>query len=210
MITLNGFEVLGGSITMPQSGVWVATVQLPLGGPEDGEVEFLDPFGQRLVGTVRDANPIGSRLEVMVNGGVGEARNESSPTHFKDGKSGAIMQQLATDYGGPLSNRITSALKGSVLPFWTNPAIPVAWNCETLSEALETRWGVDRDGALLFGYDPTEKSEEFDVLDANPGRKFYDVAPEGLFIVPGDTQQGQTVIAVDYYIQETLRVRYWL
>lgn len=213
MITLNGAPVLGGYISQPYNGAWVAELSVAIEEPISGTVVLSDENGQSWIGTVRRGGVFSSRWHGFIVGGGDGIKNTLGAKNYRSGFVGKIILDICSEAGEVQSPLITPAVLGQNLTFWSRPSGTGGEALATLAGELGVQWRVLPAGVVWLGEDSGQRSPiQYQPLDANFAQSFAEFAPAGLDLKVGEVQNSLQVpiVRVDYHISDRLRAKVWI
>jgi len=212
MITANGAPVLAGTITMPLTGAWTATVETSGSAALAGSVVLADDDGAELRGAVVRSAVEADRVTTAIVGGAGGLGvTVDAAAYYRVTAAGVITPILAAA-GESADAGTDSALLARSLSHWVRVQGTAGAALTAIVDALGGHWRVTPAGTIWAG------TETWPVLAVTAQELEHDgaagsrtVAPAGLTIRPGVTLGGERVSAVEYRVGKAgLRATYWV
>jgi len=162
-VALANERVVEGSVTMPASGIWVASLRLDSDASLSGAVDLT--LGDRtLKGTVVEGAAFAGTARYRVVGGKAKWGAEVDARAYASGTSlSTVLRQLAADAGESIDG-ITDKTVGQ----WTRRKAPAI---RTLRQLLGSAWYID-DAGVTQARARAGGSAEAEVLDHLPGSGF--------------------------------------
>ncbi len=211
-VTVNGVNVLAGSIVMPLRGVWTAdlVIDQPDGTGFDAgtSVSIVSEGGLTFTGTVAvdRSGDFLDAVHVRVLGGAGGMAKELSPRGYV--QPGAfvrdVLNGIAGDTGEVLSADISPALLGTNLSAWNTFQQPASEGVNVLISIVQSDavWRITADGKLLVVTDSwPSKSFDFEIINHDPAERTYHLGVDGFEIAPGmDVENVGKVARVEHVI----------
>lgn len=209
-ITANGESIFEGSITAPSEGAWHAELQTRAELATGSEVTISDgSFSLR--GTVLSGALAVDRYVARISGGAGALSQSTGVIHRQGTTVRAVLSDICSGVGESPSPLLSPAVASKTLPFWSQSNTSAGEALSALAKVGSWVWRAQRDGLIWIG-DPGLSSAfpDFTVLEPHPEEEAYDVAPEGLALWVGVSQQGAPIRRVEYSIGRVLRCTYWI
>src|SRR5690606_155826 len=139
--SLDGQNVIAGSLHWPLNGAWSATLQLAAdSAPAAGETATLQlDGGPAMLGRVVRSGVVAGRAHVRMTGGALEWSQPIDLQHYRN----TTVDNVAADLGLELDTPSDVAL-----PFWTRQASTIGEAVQALARHLQVSWRVLADGTL--------------------------------------------------------------
>ena len=212
LITANSAPVLSGAISFPRVGAW--TADLVVGSQETPDsLQYIDDGnGTIITGTVVEGGVYQSRTHIRVVGGLAGLRDLVQARHYRFAPVGQILAELCNDAREVPSPLADPAVHSQVLDYWSRPEGTAGHALGALADSIDAYWRVLQDGMVWIG-EPSfvfTTLKEQTVLDADPMRSEYIIAPDGLELTVGMEQSAGVLSRIEYTIGDTLRATYWV
>ena len=215
MLTVNGKSVLAMRLTLPVSGVWVASLEVDAEEAITGAVTLKqsDTSISYAGYVVRSGEQSGTcHLEVM--GGAGGLRDELAARSYREVTARTVVAEALEGAGEALASTSTRSLLDTLLPFWSRTQGRASLALSTVAEALSGRWRVLPSGAVWLGVDtwPAYRGELPTELGRDPAAGIVLLAPEAIDLAPGVTLRNDRIGRVEHLVtrEEPLRTTFWI
>lgn len=223
MITVNGVEILNGTILLGLTGAWT-TLNLvlntgDLSGFQDGaSVAITDDSGLTFNGTVIPGRSglFIDTLHVDIVGGKNGMSKTPTPKQFNNSFLRDIIKSLTADSGETVSSTVDQGLLGTFVGTWTVFADTVASALEQILEFINPNmnWRILVDGTLWFGVEtyPAFTQNDADIMEQLPSQQMTKLGIASLSIPVGVTlsnavQTIGTVSQIQYQIEPAGKLR---
>jgi hypothetical protein len=219
LVTINGVNVIGGSIMMPLVGVWTADLVIDaVEGFAAGTHVTIESGSFSLSGTVAPdrTGDFLDAVHVRVLGGAGGMATLAMPKSYT--QPGAfvrdVLNGLCRDAGETLSSTASASFTGTNLTAWAVVEMPVSQALQCLIDfvAPGLNWRILANGELWVGSETwPNSSASFELLEQDPTQGQYDLGVESPSITPGVSLEGVgNVDRVEHHIGEnTIRSHVW-
>jgi hypothetical protein len=205
-VTVAGHPVLGGFITLPARGAWLAQLEVATQEGITGKVEVL--FGDTtMVGTVVRSGEGAGRTRVTLTPGNGCVGTVTA-RHMQGAAALDAARWIASSCGEGLDESCARFLSGR-LDHWSIAQGTVHSAADDLAEALSLSWRMTLAGKLWVGTDTWVSVASLPELSGDGGVGYSVVAAEGFEIVPGCAVGTARVGRVEYEIGNEVRCTYW-
>lgn len=213
--TLNGADILSGSITLPRQGVWQAELVIVATSAPTGPVRLRIGSRLELSGVVVRSGGFAGKITVWVAGGAGGLARQLPSKWYLGAPRRLPLTDLVEEAGERLSTTTDAALLDEVLsPGWTRLRGPAAEALARLLEGTGASWRILPDGSLWAGPEtwPTAQGmADLVVLEEDRSRGRLVLATEAPQLLPGQTLRGDRVSDVELTIEpERIRIEAYL
>lgn len=214
IVTANGKAVLALRLTLPISGVWVASLEADADEALAGAVEIVDD-DVRLQGTIMRSGAAAGTCDAELVGGKGGMSKDVPARSYQGAAARLIATELLAAVGEQLDARSTPAVLATTLPYWTRAAGRAGTALTMLTDALGARWRVLPGGTVWLGVDTwaaaAENAQAVEIdRDAAAGTVL--LAPDSIALAPGVTLAGGRVGRVEHHFERDspLRTTFWI
>lgn len=215
-ITVNGYNVIEGSLDMPRLGAWQATLKVDVltiskvQGPVTISIDRGALTLTGFVSTARSGEQVDSGY-IRAVGGAGGLQNLSKPQYYGSTALKLPLSDLLTKAGETLSATSDATLLGTQLNSWTVIQQATGTAISALLQKVDSSaWRVLPDGSVWAGTETWPASSvSAQIVQANPGNGEYEIATESATLLPGTTLNGLQVSYVCHYLEsEKQRTRF--
>lgn len=210
---LDDVAVLSGTITLPVTGRWSASLVLDTDAKTSGAVTLTDGADLSLVGTVRWGGGYAERGHVEVVGGAYALHQELPPLYYRAAPARVVLRDLLRDALHPTTGRREAldetgsdpAIDRTLLT-WTRRRGPAAEALEAVCEALALDWRVLPDGKVRVGTPAWTElalaADRYDVVDDQPAQERLVIGSDTILadLLPGVTFRGRQVVEVRHEV----------
>lgn len=189
--SLGALPVVGGRLTLPTRGAWLADVEAVSDEDVDGVVT-LTVGETSLVGRVLRGGVFEGRWRGRVVGGAGGLGRTVTARQYRSVTRRAIVAATLAEVGETLAP--DAAGLDDVLVTWARFAEPASRCLARLVAA----WRVDVDGAITTSPWPASTLPALEGLDASPADRVLRAAVEGIAVWPGMVDGARAVASVVY------------
>lgn len=204
LLELTGIAVVGGILTRPRAGRWVANLELEDTPPREGARVDLRGPGLALSGHVARVGTFHGAHRVRVCGGTGGLPKLVPAQSFRSMTVGLLLDDVLGAVGERRSPTIEAELLERSLTTWVRPAGPCSDALRALCDILGVIWRVLPDGTIWLGVDTWRASPAAgELLDADPVGRTIHAALDDMRLEPGTTWQGTRVETVTHHIDDT-------
>lgn len=215
MLTVNGAHVLGIRLTLPLSGVWVASIEV------DSETAITDAVTIKqadtslsYAGYVIRSGEVSGACFMDVIGGSGGLANDVTARSYRDVTVKTVLSEALAAVGEALDSTATRSTLAMSLPFWSRSGGRASLAVSALADKASARWRVLASGAVWFGADtwPDYRGELPTELNRDPAASTLLLAPDDIGLTPGVTLRGERIGRVEHLITrgEPLRTTAWI
>jgi len=202
---VNGYDLISGSVLMPQQGAWSA--DLVVDAPNPGVVlggVGIDLGGQvALKGTTTSAGSLAGRVSLRVVGGAGKLNAILKPKGYRAIPLRNPLQDLMADSGETLSGAVNPGVLATILARWTRFLESTAQGLDDLADRAGATWRVLYDGTVWMGTDSYPAvNVAADLLSGDPHLGRVELGVETPQLVPGVSFLGRNVSQVQHVISE--------
>ena len=179
--TLNGVNIVGGTLVVPNVGMWTADVALATDEAETGTCEMV--LGNlTLQGTIYRATPFAGQTRARIVGGSAGWR-KVLPAKAYTNASGVSLRMILTDAANECGEKINLATDTQVGPFYARlgptPSSPNDGKASASLRAFCPRWYVDTSGMTQIAAWPVATvTSSFQVTDQRPDEGMVEIATE--------------------------------
>lgn len=211
-LSVNGAPVVGGRITLPENGRWVASLALVSEELEEGASVVLlsDDSQLSLVGTVlRGAKSDSDQLDLLVVGGAGKLDDSVEAQGYESTTAEIIASSICSAVGESLAP--SPELSTLLLPSWSRAEGPASQALDALSSEIEIPWRVNALGLVEFSVlsYPTSDDEAAVELERDEAAGELVLSVEMPRLMPGTTIRGVEARTVIHDLESlTTRVFY--
>jgi hypothetical protein len=223
ILTANDVTVIEATIFMPLYGVWSADLVLDqpdgTGFSAGTQVQLICDGGLTFAGTVVPSRT-GDFLDAVhvriLAGAAGMTNATKARGYVAPGITvQSVLEDLASDAGEQLSDKIAQAFLGQSLSAWTTFAGQISQGLLGVLEQLAPtfNWRFLPDGTLWTGAETWDSSsDDYDLIRYSPSDHSYELAVDAFTIVPGVNLQGIGQInRLEHQLTRTqLRTHAWL
>jgi len=171
--TLNGIDIVSGSLAIPLVGMWTADVSIATDDPETGPCTIV--LGNlTLHGTVYRADPFAGQTRARVVGGAAGWRKKL-PAKPYGNPSGVNLSMVLNDVARECGETVSLPNDTSVGPFYARPNDLASFTLRTFCPA----WYVDTAGVTQIGSWPTVTvASTFTAINQSPDEGVIEIATE--------------------------------
>lgn len=203
--TANGAAILDGSVMMPRTGAWVATLRIESEKtlPVSARGVTLSLEGQTFVGTVLRQSVYAGALDVTVVAGANGLGTALAAKKYQGVPVSIPLQDVLTGAGETLSSTSDAGKLALFLQFWTRAKGTAGSALAQLLFAAGATWRIVPDGSMYVGTGITRAATLAAgeaVLGENGSRGARHISLDSAHVLPGDVVESQTVAAVKYRI----------
>lgn len=206
--------VVRGSITMPRTGAWHATLYVDTQKKPTGKVQ-ISAGALTLIGTVNRAALYRGLLRLRVVAGGDGLRKTATPKHYTTPALRLPLGELAAGAGEAVSATSDAAALNQTLLSWTTLGVEAGAMIDTLVSLATagTVWRHLADGTIWVGKDAWADSKiaDFREIEESPedGAVIYGMDVPRL--LPGTTINGRKADLVEHVITpEEYRAKVWV
>jgi hypothetical protein len=212
--TVNDVPVLSGSIVLPRSGAWSASLTLDTDSAPSGSVTLATDEGETVYrGTVVRAAEVFGRVEVLLVGGAGGLATTLAPKRYLGVTVRLAWQAILTDAGETGSTASDEAILGRQLVGWTRLRETAGTCLQQLAAHVGAVWRIGLDGTVRLstaGATETVKRSGDLLLDSCPADASALYALAALDLEPGQTLDGRRVSRLAHDIRAgSIRSKVW-
>lgn len=215
MLTVNGKPVLAMRLTLPVSGVWVASIEADAEEAITGAVTIKqsDSSASYAGYAVRSGELSGTcYLECI--GGAGGLAGDVEARSYRDVTARTVVAEALAAAGEALASTSTRSVLDTALAFWTRSQGRVSQSLSAVADELGARWRVLPTGAVWFGAEtwPDFRGEDIAELSRDPAAGTVLLAPDAIDLAPGVTLRGERIGRVEHLItrDDPLRTTAWI
>lgn len=170
--TLNGIQIVSGTLAIPLVGMWTADVHIATDTPETGPATIV--LGNlTLQGTVFRAEPFAGQTRARIVGGGGGWR-KTLPERGYANQSGVSLKMVLSDAASECGEKV-NVTDTQIGPFYARPADRASFSLRAFCPA----WYVDTAGVTQIAPWPVVVvGSEFQVIDQNPDEGVVTIATE--------------------------------
>lgn len=214
MIEANGLPVISLRLTLPVSGLWVASVECISEEALSGAIELTqaDTNVSYLGYAVRSGTLGGSCLMTVV-GGRGGLTLDVTAKSYRNVSVKTFLAETLEGVGERLAASSSPELMSTQLPFWTRTAGRTTLALSALTRELDARWRVLPSGDVWVGVDSFAPSNpEVLELDRDFEAESVLVDADDMGLVPGVTVNGDRVGRVEHSFgrDDAPATTYWI
>lgn len=187
-LTFNGLAVVSARIMMPESGAWVATLELVAEEVKTGSLATLASFDGKLtlVGTVMRGKMIADRYTALVVGGGGGLEKNVTAQGYRTSPAQIVAAGICSEVGETLA---PSPALAELLTSWTRAAGSARAALDSLAKHLGVPWRINALGLVEFAeplYLPADDETAVEV-DRDEARGVLTLGVEVPRLLPGTT-----------------------
>lgn len=196
LVTANDVPVIGGTITMPNIGIWFADLEIDqtdgTGFDPGTAVTLAAVDGVDLAGVVMPdrGGSFVQAVHVRVQGGKGGMSKPATPRGYvQPGATfGDVLNGLMADAGETVSSTIDATLLSQNLTAWGVISTSVSQAVKALIDTVApgAHWRFLPDGTFWVGIESwTEATPTFDLLESHPTDASFVLGASSPAIIPG-------------------------
>lgn len=215
MITANGAPVVGMRLTLPQSGLWVASLEVDSDEALEGALTLTQAVsGASYIGHIVAAGVVAGTCRLEAVGGSGGLTGELAARSYRDATARTVISELLASVGETLDGTSTRSVMTTALSYWTRAAGRASVALSAVVEALGAQWRILPSGAVWVGSESWPEFVDDDALeldrDARSGAVL--VGADAISLTPGVAFNGDRVGRVEHSFgrDEELRTTYWV
>ena len=146
------FDVTGGSVILPRTGIWTADLRVNTVNELPDRVT-LDLGAAEMPAAVNKAELVGGMTEVRLVGGAGGIGDDARKKYYHRPLVRHVVADLLRDAGETLSATSSSDILGKELEAWTTMERPGGTMLSALCEVVGrgANWRILADGTLWIG-----------------------------------------------------------
>lgn len=204
--SVNGKDVVAGTIRIPRIGAWVADLVVDADAPAGllaGVNVWLDEGASIWQGTTYRGGDNFGRIDLRVVGGAAGLGRPLTGQGYRNVSVKALLGDIIGGAGEKLSLTSSPSLLSQVLTHWTRMAGPASSQLSQLVSMLGASWRVLQDGTIWVGTEswPASRVIEYDAIERDvPNGSWVIGSLEGYRILPGQTFEGRRVDVVEHRI----------
>jgi len=200
-LRINDQPVVAMSLTLPDSGLWVANLELDGDDVLSGAAKLADDTTELNGFIVRSGESAG-RQRVKIVGGAGGLLREIPARSWRQTTARTVLNATLGEAGEKLETAPDTTLQ-----FWSRSTRQCIAAVRSLAKHLDVSWRVLASGTVWMGTNAYQELEsEADVLDADERSGFVEFSPETLDVVPGVLWDERRIRGVHYELNDgTLR-----
>jgi hypothetical protein len=171
--TLNGEQIMSGTIAIPLVGMWTADVAIDNDTIETGAVTLV--IGNlTMQGAVIRSAPFAGQTKARIVGGGGGWRNVL-PAKGYSNQSGVMLSMVLRDAASEAGEKVNVPNDTSIGPFYARPNDKASFSLRTLCPS----WYVDASGTTQIAAWPVVAvGTPFTVIDQRPDEGIIEIATE--------------------------------
>jgi len=187
--TVNGLNVLDGSIYIPRVGVWHADLSIDSFQQVSGAAT-IQLASQTLKGTfTRNGTDVSKRLRARVVGGAAGMATQLGPRSYGSIQVRIPLTDALNGAGETLSATADSTVLGTQLLAWSRMQAPASAVLAMLLQAVlnAPTWRVLLDGTVWVGYEswPSSSLPDTVPISAEPEKGRITIASDAPAVLPG-------------------------
>lgn len=215
MLTVNGAQVVSMRLTLPVSGVWVATFELDSDEVVSGALTLSQSdVATTWAGYAVRSGVVGGSCFVDAIGGAGGLAEDVAARSYREVTAKTVVSEALAAVGEALASTSTRSTLATALPFWTRTAGRASLAISAVADSVGARWRVLPSGQVWFGEETWKAyaGEEPAELDRDPAASTVILATEAIDLAPGVTLRGERIGRVEHSVSrsEPLRTVAWI
>lgn len=210
--TLGGRTVLSARLTLPRSGLWLASIEADADYPMTGMMSLVLGDGVMDLHGAAFGDVVHGRWSARMVGGAGGLGRTIPPKMYLGAPLRLVLEDIMSESGETLSRTVTDRLWLDMVPaYWTRMQGTGAEGLNELCRAAGASWRALPDGTIWAGLDQWPAHQgNVEVIREYPRERRLELACEGI-VLPGELLFSRRVSLVEHSIgKDSFRTQVWM